>query len=378
MYRKLVLIAVLLMACAIVKPAVTPTGERPAEGPPARPTQTPLPQAEAAPTDPQTEAGGYIDTHTHLDGVYKSGGALVKDYETAAENLIALMDQYGVAKSLLMEVPPVAYSDLLGVLQRYPDRLYLMAGGTALNPLLQETDPSAVTLDIQTQFEQAAEEILSAGSIGFGEMLALHLCMSKGHSYQVAPPNHPLFLLLADITARHDVPIDLHMEAVPEDMPTPPNLLQACDQNPPTLSATIPPLEELLAHNRDAKIVWQHIGWDNTGHMTVDLLRQLLTTHPNLYLSLRVEERVFVVGGSDPMPNRIVDESWQLRPEWLELISDFPDRFMIGGDEFVGIPGRTPNRPQSFEETWAILDQLPPDLARQVGHDNAARIYNLD
>jgi hypothetical protein len=51
---------------------------------------------------------------------------------------------------------------------------------------------------------------------------------------------------------------------------------------------------------------------------------------------------------------------------------------MIGGDEFVGIPGHTPRRPQSFEETWTILDQFLPDLARQVGQDNAALVYNLD
>ena len=31
------------------------------------------------------------------------------------------------------------------------------------------------------------------------------------------PPDHPLYLLLADIAAQHGVPIDLHMEAVPAD-----------------------------------------------------------------------------------------------------------------------------------------------------------------
>ena len=50
--------------------------------------------------------------------------------------------------------------------------------------------------------------------MGSGEMLALHLCMSKRHSCQIASPDDPLFLLLADIAARHKVPIDHHMEAV--------------------------------------------------------------------------------------------------------------------------------------------------------------------
>ena len=161
-------------------------------------------------------------------------------------------------------------------------------------------------------------------------------------------------------------------------MPAPDNLSRACSLNPAVIPATIPAFERLLAHNREAKIVWQHIGWDNTGYMTAELVRQLLEAHPNLYLALRIEERDEQVGNGGPMPNRIIDKQGQIQAEWLALISDYPDRFMIGGDEFVGIPGRTPNRPQSFAETWPILDQLPPDLAQKVGRDNAARIYNLD
>ena len=56
------------------------------------------------------------------------------------------------------------------------------------------------------------------GAAGFGEMAAEHF--SGGTPYQFAPPDHPLFLLLADIAARHDVPIDQHMNAVPRDGPS--------------------------------------------------------------------------------------------------------------------------------------------------------------
>ncbi|MFQ5614202.1 MAG: hypothetical protein ACE5H9_18930, partial [Anaerolineae bacterium] len=336
---------------------------------PALPPTSP-PQATAAPPTAQIAAGDYIDAHMHLDGMYRSGSGAVKDYETAAENLIALMDQYNVTRALVMPPPqypgqPGAYDyhNLLGAVAEHPGRLYLVAGGGTLNPLIVGTDASDVTEQLRADFENKAEAIIDDGAVAFGEMAALHLCMQQRHHFIAAPPNHPLFLLLADIAARHGVPIDLHMEAAPEDIPMPSNLLQACSQNPSTLAATIPPLEELLAHNRDAKIVWQHIGWDNIGYMTVDLLRRLLTEHPNLYLALKVEEREVQIESNNPMPNRIVDENRQLRPEWLQLISDFPDRFMIGADEFIGIPGATPTYPQSFEEIWPLLDQLPPDLA---------------
>ena len=376
------------------------------------------PRAGAAPSGgDETGGSGYIDTHMHLDGMYmKKRGAIkarrrplgdrpsrrergvrpkawdgklpraetVKDFEAAAANLIAEMDRRGVSMALIMP-PPQKYKqkffydywDILPVVKKHKDRLAMVAGGGTLNPIIHSIGSSDVPPAVRDMFEDEAERLVGLGARGFGEMTALHLCMNEKHHYLAASPDHSLFLFLADIAARHDVPIDMHMEAVPKDIPLPAGLDAACSKNPSVLKATIPPFERLLAYNRDTRIVWQHIGWDNTGYMTVDLLRRLLRKHPNLYLSLRVEARERTRGG-EPMPNRVVDEKGKLRLEWLKLISDFPDRFMIGGDEFVGIPGRTPRRPQSFEETWRILDQLPPEIAGKVGHDNAARVYRLD
>ena len=125
-------------------------------------------------------------------------------------------------------------------------------------------------------------------------------------------------------------------------------------------------------------MVWQHIGWDNVGQMTPDLLRRLVRTHPNLYLALRVEDRLRVVGGDDIMPNRIVDAAGRAKPEWLSLFKDFPDRFIIGSDEFVGPAGTRSSFPASLVKTWAMVKSLPPDLAEKIGRSNAARVYRLD
>jgi predicted TIM-barrel fold metal-dependent hydrolase len=170
------------------------------------------------------------------------------------------------------------------------------------------------------------------------------------------------------------------MEAVPEDMDLPEAFHKISPNNPPILHANIPAFERLLAHNKKAKIVWQHIGWDNTGYMTIELLRRLLTAHPNLYLALRVEERQYDMTGR-PIPNRIVDENRRIRPEWLKFISNFPDRFMIGTDNFFGAAIYGPGGqalPQTMKETWSVVDQLPPELAKKVGRGNAARVYNIE
>ena len=75
---------------------------------------------------------------------------------------------------------------------------------------------------MQKKFKERAEELLREGVVGFGEMTAEHFDGST--PYQYAPADHPLYLMLADIAAEHDVPIDLHMEAVPQDMPLPAGL----------------------------------------------------------------------------------------------------------------------------------------------------------
>jgi len=138
-------------------------------------------------------------------------------------------------------------------------------------------------------------------------------------------------------------------------------------------------VERLLAHRRDARIVWQHVGWDNLGEMSVHLLRGLMSKHPNLHLSLRIEVRPGQVGSRGvPMPNRIVDEAGNIRPEWLALIREFSDRVMIGSDEFVGPSGGLTTEPHaSFQTTWNMLERLPEDLRKKVGGENAARVYRL-
>lgn len=124
-------------------------------------------------------------------------------------------------------------------------------------------------------------------------------------------------------------------------------------------------LERLLAHNRNAVIVWAHAGWDLTGERTVPLMRSLLGKHPNLCMSIKLDEH----GSPRTAP---FDPDGGLRPGWLALLRDFPDRFMIGSDQF-------------FDEGTArlalarkLVDALPPELAYLVARENAKRIYRLD
>lgn len=307
-----------------------------------------------------------------------------KNLETAAGNLISKMDEQGVQQALVVVVPgPISNEQeektLLQVVRKYPERLKLMAGGALLSPYLQDIAPKDVTEADRAKFRQAATGLLRDGAAGFGEMISYHLSMANHHSFQYAPPDHPLYLLLADIAAEHDVAIDLHMEAIVSRRPIPQNLKRASGKNPEMLQPTIPAFERLLAHNPKARIVWQHIGWDNTGDMTSGLLDRLLSSHPNLFIALRVENRLRQVGGGSMMPNRLVDEKGRLKPEWSALITRFSDRITIGTDEFFfPVKADQTDRPnQSFHSTWALLKQLSPEIRQKIGGLNAKRIYSL-
>ncbi|MBN4052078.1 amidohydrolase family protein, partial [Cytophagaceae bacterium AH-315-L13] len=163
---------------------------------------------------------------------------------------------------------------------------------------------------------------------------------------------------------------DLHMEAVAKEtslsewFKSPPN--------PKLLNENIKAFERLLGHNSKAKIVWQHVGWDNTGHLTTQLLDNLLSKHANLYIGLKCLQK-----GQNKTENRPLSNN-TLKNEWIELIKKYPNRFMLGSDFFYGIPGKTRPMPDSSKESRMIVDQLPDEVKEKVAFKNAKTVYNLD
>jgi len=322
---------------------------------------------------------GYIDAHNHLHGHIRSPSGVVVDYEGAARVALSTMDKLGIKKMIVMPPPfplnhPHTYEidnfDFIRTLRKYSNRLVFLGGGGTLNVIIQravhegKTSPS-----LQRSFEKKALELLSKGALGFGEMTAEHFCLGPRHNYQTAPPDHPLFLLLADISARHGVPIDIHMEAISERMLLPQRL--RFPENPESLNPNIEAFEQLLAHNRGAKIIWAHVGWDNTGHRTAKLTSELLKKHPNLYMSFKISPRDSLI------ENCPIEPGIGLKAEWLKVISEFPDRFIIGTDHFYTSPQGERIGPQRAEIMSEFFSLLSPELAQKVGIENPKLIFNL-
>ena len=269
--------------------------------------------------------GPYVDAHAHLEP---------GDLAAGVRSALARPD----AAHIFLLTPPDTFDhpqrlDEEALLAAVPrGKLLVVAGGSTLNAMIQQGSADAQA------FRRRAEELLRAGVAGFGEITAEHF--AGGTSYQSAPADHPLLLLLAEIAGKSGAPIDLHMEA---------------------LRGNIGALERLLDHDRRAPIIWAHAGADGTGYRTPDLCRRLLRGHPNLFMELKIDPR-------EPGKNPLL-ENGRLRPEWLRLFQEFPDRFIVGSDQHY------PGEPRRWEAALALLEQLPADLQRMIGSENALRIY---
>lgn len=299
------------------------------------------------------------------------------DYVGAAETALKTMDSHGIRTAVLMSPPlppghprPQDHRELLGLARKFPGRFLVMGGGATLNPMIQEAGArNNLDPELRRRFLQIAETMLADGVAGFGELTSLHFSFNSSHPFERVRPDHPLFLLLADVAGRHGAVIDLHMEAVHEDMAVPQQLRDRSANNPARVPENIRAFERLLGHNRKAAVVWQHAGWDNTGARSVALMRRLLDRHAKLFLGLKMSPSS-LFKEHDP-----IQRGAGLRAEWRKLISDYPERFVLGSDYFAPAPNFNRRRPANLQPALRIIELLPEGLKRKVAHENAQRLY---
>jgi predicted TIM-barrel fold metal-dependent hydrolase len=309
----------------------------------------------------------FIDVHAHLNGKDPAGSlaSAVKEMQTENAAEIFFMPR----PYLLNDPARFDFERIAEAEKKYPGKFRFLGGGGSLNGMIQEAARTGDTgPEVRKRFTQRAEEIIRAGAAGFGEMSGEHL--PEPYGYQHAPLDHPLYLLLADIAAQHGLPIDIHMEAVTSDRPLPPEWNSVTPRpDPPVLHENIRALERLLAHNRRARIVWAHAGWDSSGDRTPALTRRLLRANPNLYMEIkcapdRLGKNTFLANGA----------SGPIKPEWLALLKEFPDRFVMGADQPYPPPAVAQQR---WHCAVDLFNQLPADMRQRIGIDNVKRIYRL-
>lgn len=178
--------------------------------------------------------------------------------------------------------------------------------------------------------------------VGIGEILTRHDDLTRMTYGRNPTANSSALDPVYDFAAENNMPIWMHS-----------------DIGDPVSNRTtfLYEIEEAVKNHPKTKFVWCHIGVtrDIDIKELPELAVNLLKTYPNLYydLSWVVFEQVIAPNGK---PDRV----------WINIIEQFPDRFMIGSDKIGGFS----KYEQTIRRYDVLLDQLKPETAKKVAYDN--------
>lgn len=116
------------------------------------------------------------------------------------------------------------------------------------------------------------------------------------------------------------------------------------------------------------------VGLTHVAQLNADQARQLLQTHPNLFLMLSHANSLINDSSKQPWTN--VVQNGALEPSWKALMQEYPGQFVLAFDNVF--PEHWSDMYSRQVALWRqALAELPPTHARAIAHDNAIRIYRL-
>jgi hypothetical protein len=116
-------------------------------------------------------------------------------------------------------------------------------------------------------------------------------------------------------------------------------------------------IETIFSFEPSVKILWAHAGMSDPPGVVSDMLDR----YENLWVDISIREYEIAPGG-------ILDSQWE------SLFLDHPDRITIGSDTWVTSQWDNYESIIDFDRKW--LDQLPPEVARQIAYGNAKRLFD--
>ncbi len=177
-----------------------------------------------------------FDSHVHITS------------KISMSQIITEMDKADVSMSNL-------YSGSLETVSKYPGRFVTFVD-TPDSP-----QPSTWLTQGQAFVTSVEKQLRTGKYYGIGEA---NLRYSSGPASPIVyvPADTPLWLQLVDLSAKYHVPISFHF--IPDD---------------PVANAAF---ERMLSHNKDAMLIWAHLGF-NQLPLDINMLNDYLLRYPNLY-----------------------------------------------------------------------------------------------
>jgi hypothetical protein len=118
-------------------------------------------------------------------------------------------------------------------------------------------------------------------------------------------------------------------------------------------------IDRLMAHAPKMRLIWAHSG---IGGAPVERVRALLVKYPTL------------MGELSYRPG-LTDSSGHLSAPWKALLSELPERFLIGSDTWINARWQSYEALMQEARTW--LGDLDATAARRIAWDNGAALFAL-
>ncbi|WP_434771329.1 amidohydrolase family protein [Pseudomonas entomophila] len=183
---------------------------------------------------------------------------------------------------------------------------------------------------------------------GLGEVFTRHDDLTALTSGDTPRANNEAMDLIYTLAAKRDLPVLVHS-----------NITSKRERNPLYLAE----IEGPLGKHPQTRFIWAHAGasLEIHRHQTqMDFLlpevTRLLEHHANLFIDLSWSVR-------EPY---LLDAQGKPRQAWVELVTRFPDRFLLGSD----VVGRFDSLGEQMHGFDVFLDALPEPVARRVARDN--------
>jgi hypothetical protein len=188
---------------------------------------------------------------------------------------------------------------------------------------------------------------------GVGELLLRHDDLTNLTKEETARANHPALAPVFEFCCGHDLPVLVHQNS------TSVWIHDAFEY--------LHELEEALAAFPALTLVWAHCGISRrVSHKSYpSMLREMLRAHEHLCVDLSWVVYDDVVCRGAPADALVPHRTW------LDLIRDFPDRFMIGSD----LVGHFEHLDVVLGRYQRLMDELGSTVADQVAVENAERIW---
>jgi len=229
------------------------------------------------------------------------------------KSIIELMDKNGVA---------------MGLVSSTPDEGTIMLWEYAPNRIVPELRPyhgnagSGNWTKADGMKEYLEERLAKYPHEGLGEF----------HINNLDPTDRPLLYSVTQMAKERGIPIQVHSGAEPV------RLLYELE---PSLT-----------------IIWAHAGMSEPP----SVIEQLMREFPSLYADTAFREQ------------EILASKNKIGPQWLNIITQFSDRLMIGTDTWVNAQWENYSELISINRQWLSL--LPRGIAEKIAYKNAEKLFN--